>query len=164
MVLYTLKHNYRLRASARFSFRLNRRPDWSNFGVHEHKLSLMLLTCCLWPCDKKQVESVHHMLHECHVLNFPIVPHHVVEVDVLVDDGAVAHVVVFELSLGDALALPVAVHCVAVRSAVSKVVDERSQHLPSRPVAVCELGMFGVVVRRLYTVVTGNTSCRLNWK
>ena len=86
------------------------------------------------------------------VLHFPVVPHHVVEVDVLLDDGAVAHVVVGELALGDTLtAVGTAVHGVAVGTAVTKVIDERPQHLTARPVAVLELGMFHVVVRRLNT-------------
>lgn len=58
------------------------------------------------------------------LLYFPVVPHHVVELDVLVDDGAVAHVVVDELALGDSLALAVAVHRSAVRPAVPEIVDE----------------------------------------
>jgi len=83
------------------------------------------------------------------VLKFPVVPHHVVEVDVLIDDGTVAHVVVDKLALRDALTAAVAVHRVTVRSAVSKVVDERPQHLASCPVAVFELGMLHMVIRRL---------------
>jgi len=59
------------------------------------------------------------------VLDFPVVPHHVVEVDVAIDDGAVAHVIVDELTLRDAFARRVAVHGVAVRAAIPKVVDER---------------------------------------
>jgi len=84
------------------------------------------------------------------------VAHHVIEIDVLVDDGTVAHVIVDELSFGDALAALVAMYRVAVCTAVSKVVDERPQHLLLCPVAVCELGMLDVVVRRLYMVVTAN--------
>jgi len=81
------------------------------------------------------------MRHDCtsierRRLNFPVVPHHVVEVDVLVDDSTVTHVVVDELSLGDAFTWLVAVYRVTVRSAISKVVDERLQHLSLRPLAV----------------------------
>ena len=87
------------------------------------------------------------------VLHFPVVPHHVVEVDVLVDDRAVAHVVVDELVLGDSLAATlVPVHRLAVGAAVPEVVDERPQHLTSCPVAVLELRMFHVVIRRLNIV------------
>jgi len=78
------------------------------------------------------------------------VPHHVVEVDIPVDDGTVAHVIVDELALGDAFTWHVAVHGVTVRSAVSKVVDERLQNLSLRPLAVQELGMFDVIVCRLH--------------
>ena len=95
------------------------------------------------------------------MLNFPAVPHHVVKSDVFVDDGTVAHVIVDELSFGDTLAAPVAMHRVVVCTAVSKVVDERPQHLPLCPVAVCELGMLGVVVRRLYIVVTANRKLQI---
>lgn len=84
------------------------------------------------------------------LLNFPVVPHHVVEEDVLVDDGTVTHVIVDELALGDAFTLPVTVQRVTVRSAISEVVNERLQHLTLRPVAVYELGMLYVIVRRLH--------------
>ena len=84
-------------------------------------------------------------------LDFPAVPHHVVELHVLVDDRAVARVVVGELALGDAFTAPLAgVHGAAVRAAVAEVVDEGSQYLAARPVAVLELRMLHVVVRRLH--------------
>jgi len=107
----------------------------------------MLLANCFVGCSGGT-------LNERRALNFPIVPHHVVEVDVLLDHRTVAHVIVHELLLGNALTLPVAVHGVVVRSAVSKVVDEILQHLPTRPIAVCELGMRDVVERHLHMTVT----------
>ena len=105
---------------------------------------------------------VHRSSYICSVyrlLNFPVVSHHVVEVDVLVYDGTVTPIIVEKLLLGDAFALLVAVHCITVRSVVSEVVDERLQHLPLRPLAVQELRMFHMIVRRLhYVAVTNNTA------
>jgi len=90
------------------------------------------------------------------------VPHHIVEEDVSLNDGAIAHVIIYKLSLGDALTLLVAIlvamHCFAIGSLVSEVVDEGLQHLSFHPVAVFELGMLDWVVRRLYIAVTENNT------
>lgn len=90
------------------------------FGVN-HVLSecmrQMLVDCTLNKCCAMRVSD------------FPALPHHIVEVDVLVDDGAVTHVVVDKLALGDAFTFLVAVHGIAVRSVISKVVDERLEYL-----------------------------------